>query len=167
MLIGGIKVNYFFHCKTQLWLFSHFVTQEQESDLVVLGKILEESVFKEIKSKNILIDQTVSLDFIKKGTTLIVFDIKKSSKFYEAHYHQLLYYLWYLKKIKGISNVKGILSYPKEKRKEEITLTPKDENKLSKVLLEINKIVSLKTPPKPIFRSYCKKCSYFEFCFSD
>jgi len=167
MLVGGIKVNYYFHCKTQLWLFSHFLTQEQESDLVILGKVIEDSVFKDIKARNIIIDQTISLDFVKKGNTLIVLDVKKSSKFFEAHYHQLLYYLWYLKKVKGISNVKGILSYPKERKREEVVLTPEGEGKICKVLSEISKIVSLETPPPPVYKPYCRKCSYFEFCFSE
>jgi len=63
MLIGGVKVNYYFHCKTQLWLFSHFITQEQDSDLVILGRLLEEKSFKEIKTRNVLIDQKISIDF--------------------------------------------------------------------------------------------------------
>jgi len=55
MLIGGTKVNYFIHCKTQLWLFSHFILQEKESELVLIGKIVESLFFKEVKIKNIIL----------------------------------------------------------------------------------------------------------------
>ena len=167
MVVGGVKVNYYFHCKTQLWLFSHFITQEQESELVILGKILEENVFKEIKRKNVMIDQKISIDFVKRKNELVVFDIKKSSKFKEAHYYQILYYLWYLKNIKLIENVVGIISYPKERRRIEIKLNQDKEKEILEIVKNINKIVSLPTPPKPKYKKYCRKCSYFEFCFSE
>lgn len=167
MLIGGVKVNYFFHRKTQLWLFSHFITQEQESDLVILGKVLEENVFKEIKRKNVLIDQTISLDFIKKEGKLIIFDIKKSSKFEKAHYYQLLYYLWYMKKVKSVENISGIISYPKERKRLKVELAKDKEKEIIRILKEIERIISLPTPPKPEYKKYCRKCSYFEFCFSE
>jgi len=167
MLVGGVKVNYYFHCKTQLWLFSHFVTQEQESDLVLLGKIIGEAAFKEIKSKELIIDQKISIDFVRKKDYLILYDIKKSSKFGKAHYYQILYYLWYLKKIKGMKNVKGIITYPKERKRIEVCLTREIEQKIEKILREIKQIITLPTPPKPEYKKYCRKCSYFEFCFSE
>lgn len=167
MLVGGVKVNYFIHCKTQLWLFSHFITQEQESDLVLLGKIIEKETFKEIKNKDITIDQKISIDFIKKKHTLILHDIKKSSKFEEAHYYQMLYYLWYLKRIKGVENVKGIINYPKERRKMEVYLSAEEEDKIKEILQKIKEIISLPRPPKPKRKKWCKKCAYFEFCFAN
>jgi len=165
MLIGGVKVNYFFHCKSQLWFFSHFITQEQESDLVLLGKFLEEFVFKEIKTKEVIIDQKISIDFIKKKDMLELHDIKKSSKFEKAHYYQMLYYIWYLKKIKGIENVKGIIDYVNEKKKVEVFLTEEKEKEIEEIINEINRITSSPQPPQPVYNKYCRKCSYFEFCW--
>jgi len=165
MLVGGVKINYYFHCKTQLWLFSHFVTQEQESDLVLLGKIIGEVAFKEIKSKELIIDQKISIDFVRRKGCLVLYEIKKSSKFGEAHYYQILYYLWYLKKIKGIENTMGVITYPKERKKVDVYLTPEGEQKIEKVLQHITQITSLPQPPKPEYKKYCRKCSYFEFCF--
>lgn len=165
LLVGGVKVNYFFHCKLQLWLFSHFITLEQESDMVLLGKIIEEMAFKEIKTKTIMIDEKISIDFIKRKDTLVLHEIKKSSKFKEAHYYQMLYYLWYMKNIKGIENICGVINYPKEKRRIEIFLTPKNEGEMVKILKEINQIISLPQPPKPERKKYCRSCAYFEFCW--
>jgi CRISPR-associated exonuclease Cas4 len=167
MLIGGVKVNYFFHCKTQLWLFSHFITQEQESELVILGKIIEGISFKEIKIKNILIDRKISIDFLRSKEGLILYDVKKSSKFKIAHFYQLVYYLWYLKTIKGLEKIKGIIEYPKERKKIEVILTPEKENEVRSILKQIHYITSLPKPPEPIYKNYCRKCAYFEFCFAE
>ncbi|MEM3396871.1 MAG: CRISPR-associated protein Cas4 [Thermoplasmata archaeon] len=165
ILVGGVKVNYYFHCKTQLWLFSHYITYEQESDLVIAGKILEKESFKNIKTKNLLIDDKISLDFVKSSGGLVVVDIKKSSKFEEAHIYQVLYYLWYLKNIKKVLKVKGIVAYPSERKRTEVNLTAEKESEMLRILEEINKIISLPESPKPVYKPYCKSCAYYEFCW--
>lgn len=167
MLTGGTKINYFIHCKTQLWLFSQFILQEKESELVLIGKILENLFFKEAKVKNVLIDSKVSIDLIRKGEKLIIQDIKKSSKFEKAHYYQMLYYLWYLKNIKGIANLEGIVSYPNERKTIKVELTEEKEKEIEKIIKEINEIISRPKPPLPVYKKYCRKCAYFEFCFGD
>ncbi|MCW1298689.1 MAG: CRISPR-associated protein Cas4 [Candidatus Micrarchaeaceae archaeon] len=165
ILIGGVKVNYYFHCTTQLWLFSHYINYEQESDLVIIGKILEKEAFKNIKTKNLLIDDKISLDFIKNSGVLTVVDIKKSSKFEKSHFYQVLYYLWYLKNIKKIMKVRGIVAYPSERKRIEVDLTSEKESEMLRILEEINKIISLPESPKPVYKSYCKSCAYYEFCW--
>ncbi|MEM5874308.1 MAG: CRISPR-associated protein Cas4 [Candidatus Aenigmatarchaeota archaeon] len=162
-LFTGVQINYFIHCKTQLWYFSHYVTQEHESELVILGKILHEIAFKDIE-KDILIEK-ISIDFIKKGDKVILHDVKKSDKFQEAHYYQMLYYLYYLKHEKGIENVEGIINYPSKRKIVEVKLTPEKEIELQKIFQEIKRIVSLPKPPKPEKKKYCRKCSYFELCW--
>jgi CRISPR-associated exonuclease Cas4 len=167
MVVGGIKVNYFLICKTKLWLFSYFILQEKESELVLIGKILESLFFKEVKMKNILIDSRISVDLVRKGERLIIQDIKKSSKFEKAHYYQMLYYLWYLKNIKGITNLEGVVSYPNERKIVKVELTEEKEYEISEILREINEIISKPKPPLPAYKKYCRKCAYFEFCFGD
>ena len=162
----GVQINYFIHCKTQLWYFSHYLTREQESELVILGKILHEIAFKNIK-KNFLIDQKISIDFIRKGNKLILHDIKKSDKFQEAHYYQMLYYLYYLKHEKGIENVEGIINYPLKRKIVKVELTPEKELELQNILQKIKEIISLPKPPKPEKKKYCRKCAYFEFCWAE
>lgn len=165
LLVGGIKVNYYFHCKRQLWLYAHFITYEHESDLVELGKLISEKSFKEIKAKDIIIDGKISVDIIRREGKIVIYEIKKSSKFGIAHYHQLLYYLWYLKK-KGVET-EGILSYPEERKKIKVILTENKEKEMERILQDINKIVSLEKPPKMERKRYCYKCSYFEFCWAE
>jgi CRISPR-associated exonuclease Cas4 len=160
----GVQVNYFIHCKTQLWYFSHYLTQEHESELVMLGKILHEIAFKNVK-KDLIIDQKISIDFIKKGDKLILHDVKKSEKFKDAHYYQMLYYLYYLKHEKGIENVEGIINYPSKREIVKVELTPEKEIELKNILQKIKEIISSNQPPKPVKLPYCRKCSYFEFCW--
>jgi len=165
MLVGGVKVQYYFHCKTQLWLFSKFLNREQESELVVIGKIIERNTFDRIRSRNISIDQKISIDLVRYKGGLVIYDVKKSSKFKEAHRYQVLYYLWYLKKVKGIKNVRGVIVYPTERRRVYLDLTPDEEKRIEDILRDINSIISRSKPPPPIYRKFCRKCAYFEFCW--
>jgi len=76
----------------------------------------------------------------------------------------MAYYLWYLKNIKGVE-VKGIITYPKERKKIEINLTPELEKEIEISLKNINQIIFKPNPPKSEKKKYCRKCSYFEFCW--
>lgn len=164
VLFTGTQINYFVVCKTKLWYFSHFLYREQDSDLVSLGEILHKTSYENTK-KDIVIDSKISVDFIKKGKKLILHEVKKSNKLEKAHVMQLLYYIYYLKNEKGIDKVEGIINYPLQKRVLKVKLSKEKREKILKILREIKEILSFPHPPKPIFKSYCQKCSYFELCF--
>ena len=59
--INGTQIDYYFICKTKLWLFSHNIQLEHQSENVKLGKILHEDSFK--REKDYLIDNLIILDF--------------------------------------------------------------------------------------------------------
>jgi len=136
---------------------------EHSSDLVSLGKLLHETSYSKQK-KEVLIDSKIGIDFIKKGNKIILHDIKKSKKMEKAHEYQLLYYIYYLKQ-KGIES-EGIINYPLQRQIAEVKLTEDKEKEIVKIIEEIPKIMSLEKPPKPEKKRYCRKCSYFEFCWS-
>ena len=163
-IFTGTQINYFVICKTKLWYFSHFLQQEHESDLVALGKMLQETAYEGTK-KDIIIDSKVAIDFIRKGDKLILHEVKKSNKLEKAHVLQLVYYIYYLKNEKGIKNVEGRINYPNQRKVVEVRLSKEKEDELLKIFKEINRIVSLPRPPKPERKRYCRKCSYFEFCW--
>ena len=73
--------------------------------------------------------------------------------------------MYYLKNEKDIDDIKGFLDYPKNKKKVEIFLTKEKETELLGVINNINKI-NEKEMPKPKKSKICRKCAYFEFCFS-
>ena len=162
-MINGTQINYYFICKTKLWLFSHNIKLEHESDNVRLGKILHEDSFK--REKDYLIDNLINVDFIKFTDSVEIHEVKKTQKMEKSHEYQLLYYMHYLKNEKDIDNIKGFLNYPKNRKKEEIFLTEEKEEKLIEIIKEINKINEGKMP-KPKKKRICNKCAYLEFCFS-
>ena len=156
--IIGTQINYYFICKTKLWLFSHHIQMEQESELVALGKMLHKDTYKRDK-KDQTIDNLISFDFVRKGKVLEIHEVKKSKKMSKAHHYQLLYYLYYLKKEKGIDDAIGIIDYPKIRHKETLKLNERNEKEIENIIKRIGNILSKKMPaPQRI--PACLKCAY-------
>ena len=161
--VNGTQINYYFICKTKLWLFSHDIQLEDGSENVKLGKILHDDSFK--REKDYLIDNLINVDFIKLTDCIEIHEVKKTQKMDKSHEYQLLYYMHYLKNEKDIENIKGFLDYPKSRKKKEVFLTKEKEEELIKIIDDINRINSGEMP-KPKNSRICRKCAYFEFCFS-
>jgi CRISPR-associated exonuclease Cas4 len=98
-IISGTQIQYFFLCHRKLWLFSHHLQMEQESDQVKVGKLIHESSYQR-EHKEIEID-SIKIDWLdlKNG---ILHEVKKSDSFEEAHEWQVLYYLYFLKSSKDL-----------------------------------------------------------------
>lgn len=160
--VTGTQVNYYFVCKRKLWLFSHHITMEHTSDRVALGKLLGEERYPREK-KDIDIDGKIRIDFLDvQGGVL--HEVKHSPAVEEAHIWQVKYYLWYLKQ-KGIDGLTGEINYPRMRRKEKVFLTRQDEKELEHVLNSIEKVRNNEPMPDRINKKFCRKCSYFEFCW--
>ncbi|WP_456342772.1 CRISPR-associated protein Cas4 [Thermovibrio sp.] len=157
---SGTKVNYYFVCKRKLWLFSRGIGLEGSSERVSLGKLLHQYSYKRYSKKGVLIDNLIAVDLIGSEE---VGEVKYSDRLSEAARWQLLYYLFYLKQL-GIER-RGVINYPRQRKREEVELTPEAERELLKVLREIKEIEELPTPPPPQKLPYCKRCSYYELCF--
>ena len=158
--VNGTQINYYFICKTKLWLFSHNIHLEHENENVKLGKLLHEDSFK--REKEFLIDNLINVDFIKITDCVEIHEVKKTQKMDIAHEYQLLYYMYYLKNEKDIEDIKGYLDYPKNRTKKEVILTKEKEIELKKIIDDINKIIHADMP-KPKKSKICRKCAYFEF----
>ena len=161
--INGTQINYYFICKTKLWLFSHNIQLEHDSETVNLGKVLHEDSFK--REKDYLIDNLINVDFIKLTDCVEIHEVKKTQKMEKSHEFQLLYYMYYLKNEKDIKNIRGFLDYPINRKKQEIFLTKEKEDELIEIIEDIHKINN-GDMPKPKKSRICNKCAYFEFCFS-
>ena len=160
--VRGIEINYFFICLRKLWLFSHNIQCEQESDLVALGKLIHETSYsdkrKEYEFDDIKVDW---LDLNKK----VIHEVKKSDKVEDAHLWQLKYYLYYFKN-KGMGIFTGVINYPKLKKQQSVSLSIADEKHIEKIIQEINDIVSLPNPPPiKVKKKICRSCSYMELCY--
>ncbi|OON98292.1 MAG: CRISPR-associated protein Cas4 [Epulopiscium sp. Nele67-Bin004] len=158
--VQGVKINYYYVCKRKLWLFSKGITMEQNSDRVLQGKVLHEVSYPREKNKEVLIDNLIKIDIMDKE---YVKEVKISSKMEQADKMQLYYYLYYLKKM-GIHR-KGKLNYVKEKRVDEIELSPEIEQEIENTIEQVKLIEQDKKPQKAEQLPYCKKCAYYEFCF--
>lgn len=159
--ISGMMFYYYFVCKRKLWFFANEIQMESENEDVIIGKLIDENSYSR-ELKHVLIDNTVNIDFIKEWK--ILHEVKKQKSVEEAGIWQLKYYIYFLRK-RGINIEKGILDYPKLKKREEIFLTEEDKKRIEEILLEIRKIVNLKLPPKLEKLKICKRCAYFEYCY--
>jgi CRISPR-associated exonuclease Cas4 len=159
-IITGTQIAYYNICHRKLWLFSKNISMEHTSEFVEIGKMLHEYSYSR-KKKEINLEG-IKIDFIDT-TNGIIHEIKKSKKLDESHHWQIKYYLFYFKKL-GI-NVKGMIDYPKLKRREYINLTNEDEEKLKVMLEKIKIIINNNQIPGLIKKPYCKKCSYYDFCY--
>lgn len=160
-MLGGVHIQYYFVCHRKLWLYSKNLGLEEDHERVQDGKLLHERAYKRAKKKELFVDEGFKIDAIDGE---YIREIKLSSKMTKADKYQLLYYLYQLKK-RGLER-KGLVSYTKEKKTEEIILTEKYEKELKKIEAEIIKIKNLPTPPKLIRKKYCKSCAYYDFCFA-
>lgn len=163
LTIRGTQIGYYFICKTKLWFFSHNLQMEQESELVALGKQIHKATYNREK-KDQTIDNLISFDFIRTGDILEIHEVKKSQKMEDAHEFQLLYYLYYLKKEKGLEEAIGFIDYPKLRKKKTIKLEPYLEAEMEKLLEDIITIVEGELP-KPVKIPICRKCAYYEMCW--
>jgi len=160
-MINGTIINYYFHCKTQCWLFANRLNMEYNSPKVKIGKALHKIHKKRVKEVRF---NRFSVDKITKE---YVVEIKKSDSHLESGKWQLLFYLYQLKK-KGV-NKKGRLEvFEKNRQKKkrfELILDREKEKRIERIISDIKELLSKEYPPEPIFKKKCLKCSYYDYCF--
>src|SRR5690625_1931899 len=153
MQIGGLHIQYYFICHRKLWLYAKNLGQEEGYENVQDGKILHEHAHQRAQKKEIYTEEGFKIDALDGE---YVREVKLSSKMTEADKYQLLFYLYQLKK-RGLER-KGLISYTREKKTEEIILTKEDEEKLEEIEKHILEIMEFSYPPPTIKKPYCKKC---------
>lgn len=159
--ITGMQVYYYFVCHRKLWYFSNEIRFESENEDVRLGKIIDETTYKN-KTKHIMIDNIINIDYVEEHN--ILHEVKKSKNIEQASIWQLKYYIYYLKS-KGVSGLKGKIDYPLLKQSVGVELTEEDEVTLKGVLKDITDINSLDRAPQCEPKKFCKSCAYYSFCY--
>lgn len=157
---NGIKINYLYVCKRKLWLYDKGIQMESKSDKVLMGKLLGENAYPYEKKRELLIDNLINIDIVGENE---IREVKYSNRLADADRIQILYYLYYLKHL-GIEK-KGVINYPKMKKRQEIILTPEAEKEVENALIQVKEILTLNKPPEIEKKSYCPKCAYYEFCW--
>ena len=51
MKITGIMIYYYFICERKLWYFSNQINMEQNSELVQIGKLIDETTYQREKKE--------------------------------------------------------------------------------------------------------------------
>ncbi|MDW8024197.1 MAG: CRISPR-associated protein Cas4 [Nitrososphaerota archaeon] len=159
--ITGTLVWYYFICKREVWLMSHEITPDEESQVLDMGRAVHEIFYSKMLKEISM--EGVKIDLFKKAERIIC-EVKTSSKFVEAARFQLLYYIFRLKEY-GV-DCTGWVLIPTEKRKIVVKLDDDAERELLKIFGEIKKIVEMECPPSPVKVPFCKKCAYREFCWA-
>lgn len=161
--VTGTHIWYYFICKRELWLMMHSIAPDQEDENVDIGKFLHEYYSK--RGKEEVDIGSGKVDRIKKvGSELIVQEIKKTSKFKESSYFQLLFYLDQLEQM-GIQ-AKGELLFSEEKMKEKVELNDDNRKQLYEAIDEIRGIAKKPVPPPPQKIKFCRPCAYREYCWA-
>lgn len=161
MKITGVMIYYYFICHRKLWYFCNEINMEQNSELVSIGKILDETTYNR-ENKSILIDDTINIDFIKNGAVL--HEVKKTKSIEDAGIWQLKYYMFYLEQ-RGVKNISAKIDYPLIRESKEIYLEEEDRDILRNIEKNIEEIIKEDKPPKVINDKMCKKCAYFDLCY--
>jgi len=161
MNITGVMIYYYFICTRKLWYFVNEINMEQNSELVAIGKILDETSYKR-ENRQILIDNTINIDFIKNGAVL--HEVKKTKSIEEAGIWQIKYYMYYLEK-RGVKNINAQIDFPLLRETKKIELEEEDKKILENVIKNIEEIANQEKPPEIIKTKTCKKCSYFDLCY--
>lgn len=161
MNITGIMIYYYFVCQRRLWYFINQINMEQNSELVKIGKILDETTYTREK-KQILIDNTINIDFIKNKAVL--HEVKKTKAIEEAWIWQIKYYIYYLEN-KGVQDIKAKIDFPLLRETKEVILEDEDREILKNVIIHIEEIGKMDKPPEIIDSKICRKCSYFDMCY--
>lgn len=161
MRITGMMFYYYFVCKRKLWCFYNNIQFEKENENVLLGKLIDDTAYGR-DAKHIMVDETINIDFIKDWK--VIHEIKKSKSVELAAIWQVKYYIYLLKE-KGIRIEKGILDYPKIRKREEVFLQAGDVEKIVIFIDDIEKTVKQEKMPDPINSRICKNCAYYEYCY--
>ena len=165
MKVTGTQINYYHLCHRKLWLFSHSIQMEHNSQLVAEGKLIEESAYPQRANKW----QEIEIERIKidrfDPKLKVIREIKKSNKKEKAHIAQLKFYIYVLER-NQIEVSHGILEYPKLRATEEVWLIDEDRKEIPKWEQAVEEIVNQEKAPQTINKSFCKKCAYYEFCYT-
>lgn len=158
--ITGVMVQYYVTCKRELWFYCNQINMNYDNDDISIGKLIHEKSYSR-ENKEVRVDNLV-FDYVKKDGCLSIFEVKKSSKLTIGTEYQLYFYLYTMSRF--VSEVKGVLVYPKEKKKEELKLDDEKIKEIESILEGILHISALEKPPIAKNKNYCKKCSFYELC---
>lgn len=166
MLITATHITYLHVCHRKLWLFSHGITMEHESELVIEGKLIEEGSYNHRSEQFTEVElEGIKIDFYDPKRK-VVHEIKKSDKMEPVHIAQVKYYIYVLEE-NGIFGARGVLEYPKLRETTGVALTEADRVMIPEWREAVTRICEGTNCPGVVHQPFCKSCAYYEFCYVD
>lgn len=165
MNITGTHISYLHTCHRKLWLFANGIQMEHTSEIVAEGKLIADTTYLDRARKYTELEMDgIKIDYYD-AKNKVVHEVKKSDKVENAHFAQVKYYLYILLK-NGISGATAILEYPKMRQKEVVEWEDDDKEKIEQWVSDCSKLIQAEQCPPLLKKPICKKCSYFDFCYS-
>lgn len=159
--VTGVMMQYYEVCERELWFASRHLEIDRDNAAVVRGTNVDESAYAD-ERRNVSIDGTIAIDVLEDGR---VMEVKPSSSLVEPAKLQLLYYLWYLDRVVGVTR-EGVLAHPTERRREAVELTEENVEWVEEAIRGIHEIVTSDSPPPAEEKPFCESCAYHDFCWS-
>ncbi|MHA4809597.1 CRISPR-associated protein Cas4 [Flavitalea flava] len=138
---------------------------EHTSDIVAEGKLIHETSYLQRPGKYSEISIGGSKIDYYDAVNKIIHEVKKTDSMEAAHEWQVKYYIWLLSR-NGIEGARGVLEYPKLREIKDVALAEEDENHLEDIVKKIEQIIDSERCPSRLDCKFCKKCSYYDFCYS-
>lgn len=160
-------ISYLHTCCRKLWLHAHEIRMEHTSELVAEGKLIGETAYDRRPGKYTQVElDGIKIDFYDPHTRT-VHETKKGKAIEEAHRAQVQYYLYKLGQ-HGVTGASGRIEYPDLRKTEDIPpLTAADEAMIAHWEAEVQRIVGQEHCPDVVHKTYCKRCSYYDFCYTE
>lgn len=165
--IRGYELNAWAICPRKCWLLQRQLTMEAHSPFVELGRLTHQDALASAQQEGNLTEVPIEgFARIDKIAGELVYEIKRSPRKQEAHRLQLLYYLYLLRE-RGW-NLKGVLAYPEQNRREIVEL---DDAGLKQLQQAIDAVQQLRNQPQPPHvpkpMTLCRTCAYQELCWCE
>lgn len=165
MNITGTHIAYLHTCHRKLWLFANGIQMEHTSDIVAEGKLIGETSYSDRSKKYTELElDGIKIDYYDAKNN-VIHEVKKTDKVEQAHIAQVKYYLYILSK-HGIEGASALLEYPKMRQTQVVEWEEGDKERLLDYIDEARAIINQSNCPPLVKLPICKKCSYFDFCYS-
>jgi len=163
-MIKGTLVHYYTFCQRRCFLHAHNITCEDNSELVKIGKFFHEERAEQKNLQKDILELELEGIKIDQIDDKYVTEFKKKNSDTEACKMQLLYYLYILVKY-GVKR-KGKLVFKESKKSIEVILGDEERKNIEMIVRDIERLLESEEIPPVINKPKCKKCAYYEFCYS-
>lgn len=162
LAIGGTLVWYASICPRQVWLMVRQINPDEDDPNLEYGRFLHETAYQR-ERRNMELGGSKFDVVTVRNDTLVIAEVKKSSRALESARLQLAHYLLLLEE-DGIEAV-GELRFPEERRKERVVLTDQLRAAVRAQRELVRKVAAQPQPPPPKRVRWCSKCAYAELCW--